>query len=87
MFSHWSKEVKEEWRRFLRRDDALELAKVFICLKYFSDNDVLLHFDFPMGDGGVKKVQENMVFGKMQSPSIYQTVLLIYKDILNTQIV
>ena len=56
MLSHWSKEVKEEWRRFLHRDDAWELAKVFICLKHFSDNDVLLHFDIPMGDGTVKKV-------------------------------
>ena len=28
----------------------------FICLKHFSNNDVLLHFDFPMGDGTVKKV-------------------------------
>ena len=87
MLSHWSKEVKEEWRRFLHRDDAWELAKVFICLKHFSDNDVLLHFDIPMGDVTVKKVPRKPGLRKMQSPSIYQTVLLIYKDLLNTQIV
>ena len=68
MLSHWSKEVKEEWRRFLHRDDAWELAKVFICLKQFSDNDVLLHFDIPMGDGKVKKVPRKPGLRKNTEP-------------------
>ncbi|KAI6651811.1 hypothetical protein LOD99_5058 [Oopsacas minuta] len=48
MANHWSKELPDEWRRFLHRDNALEMAKVFICWKYFKDDDVLLHLDIPM---------------------------------------
>ncbi|KAI6655805.1 hypothetical protein LOD99_1947 [Oopsacas minuta] len=48
MANHWSKELQDEWRRFLHRNNAWELAKVFICSKYFNDDDVLLHFDIPM---------------------------------------
>ena len=45
-----------------------ELAKVFIYLKHFSDNDVLLHFDIPMGDGTVKKVPRKPGLRKNAEP-------------------
>ena len=68
MLNHWSKEVQEEWRRFLHRDDAWELVKVFICAKHFSDKDVLLHFYIPMGDGTVKKVSRKPGLRKNAKP-------------------
>ena len=85
MLNRWYKEVEDEGRSFLHRDDACKLVKVFICARYFSDNDILLHLDIPQGDGTVKYFQENMFFRKMPSPLIFLTVLHIYKDLLNTQ--
>ena len=68
MANHWSKELQDEWRRFLHRDDAWELAKVFICSKHFADDDVLLHFDIPMGDGTVEKVSRKPGLRKNAKP-------------------
>ncbi|KAI6651810.1 hypothetical protein LOD99_5057 [Oopsacas minuta] len=48
MANHWSKELPDEWRSLLHSDNAWEMAKVFICWKYFIDDDVFLHFDIPM---------------------------------------
>ena len=42
--------------------------KVFICAKHFSDNDVLLHFYIPMGDGTVKKVSRKPGLRKNAKP-------------------
>ena len=56
MLNHWSKGMQDEWRRFLHRNDAWKLARVFICAIHFCDEDILLHFDIPQGDGTVKKV-------------------------------
>ena len=34
MLNHWSKGMQDEWRRFLHRDDAWKLARVFICARH-----------------------------------------------------
>ena len=68
MLNHWSKEMQDEWRRFLHRDDAWKLARVFICARHFCDEDILLHFDIPQGDGTVKKVSRKPGLRKNAKP-------------------
>ena len=68
MLNNWSNE-------FLHRDDAGELARVFICAKHFSDTDVLLHVDIPQPDGTVKIVPRKPGLHKMPNLYIYLTVL------------
>ena len=68
MLNNWSNDVKEEWRTFLHRDNAGELARVFICAKHFSDADVLLHVDIPQPDGTVKIVPRKPGLRKNAKP-------------------
>ena len=68
MLNNWSNDVKEEWRTFLHRDDAGELARVFICAKHFSDADVLLHVVIPQPDGSVKIVPRKPSLRKNAKP-------------------
>ena len=56
MLNHWSKDAQDECRKFVHREDALELTIVFICAKHFGDEDLLLHLEIPQHDGTVEKV-------------------------------
>ena len=69
--------MQDEWQRFIHRDCAWKLARVFICASHFRDEDMLLYFDIPQGDGIVKKVSRKPGLRKMPSPSIFLTVLHI----------
>ena len=81
--NHWSKEVQVEWRRFLHIDDACKLTSfvrdISVTMIYYFTSI------FPRVTVQWRKYPENLVFGKMPSPSFFLTVLHIYKDLLNTQ--
>ena len=68
MLNHWSKDTQEEWRKFLHREDAWELARVFICANHFGDDDLLLHFEKPQHDGTVEKVPRKPGLRKNTKP-------------------
>ena len=39
MLHHWPKDVQDDWKKFLHRDDAWQLSRIFICAKHFSEQD------------------------------------------------
>ena len=70
MLNHWPKEVQDEWRKFLHRDDASQLTRVLICAKHFSEKDLLLTVEIPQSDGSINKFPRKPSLHKGAKPTL-----------------
>ena len=79
---HWPKDVQDNWRKFLHRDDAWLLNKVYICTKHLVRRTSYFLLKFPKVMVLSRSLPVSLVFAKVQSPLSYLFVHHTYKIIV-----
>ena len=65
-------ELSKIWLKQICREDVSELQTIYVCIKHFREEDLLLTIDIPQPDGTVKTVSRRPAYLPGSIPRIFE---------------